>query len=229
MSKKKEKVKKYGDYTVKYESIFENESMKEIFKNFLETEHNLEPYLFLEEVECLGHIEEKDLYLLGLIEIIHKYILDGSDNEINISNETKAPILEKLKIIKEIKMEDVDKLEFKIDTILQKAVESTRGELYMDSFSRFINTTECKEFVLQSMPDDTIAVKRMNKANDFMDNIKRFCPNILKLPKKSSEHVIKKYVESLMDPNSIENYLKVDNLQEVYENVNKKNKNRSTK
>jgi uncharacterized membrane protein len=63
---------KLENYELLFSSIFTNENVKIEFKNFLKSEFNLEPFLFILEVEELGALDEKkqlekSLYILKSI------------------------------------------------------------------------------------------------------------------------------------------------------------------
>jgi hypothetical protein len=80
------------NYELLFSSVFTNETVKVEFKNFLQSEFNLEPFLFILEVEELEAMETEKQVQKSL-SILKKYIQDNAEFQINISFDKKKEIL----------------------------------------------------------------------------------------------------------------------------------------
>jgi hypothetical protein len=138
------------NYSLIYESVFNNDEIKKEFSIFLKKERNLEPFEFILEVEKIKN--EKDFEEKAK-EVYLKYIKSNSSHEINISNEEK----QKFKQIFESK-------EIKIKrNVFDKLLQIIKTELKMDNYLRFTKSKECEKLIENNKKDETIVCSDKKK------------------------------------------------------------------
>lgn len=145
-----------SNYIINFNSIFNNKSMLEAFKDHLKKEFNLEPLEFLMEIDKL----EKELPLQNeadQIKILHyiidTFIKDRAEKELNLPSLEKEHFFESVndqlksdKWILTIPPKEVFKA-------IQKGVIQT---LYLDSWPRFTRSDECASIVKDNLNDPNI-------------------------------------------------------------------------
>jgi hypothetical protein len=157
------------NYELLFSSVFTNETVKTAFKNFLKSEFNLEPFLFILEVEELESIApEKQLQ--KSISILKKYIQDEAEFQINISFDKKKEILKLYEIqqTKEIWILE----ETPIETFDQ-ITKIIKQELNYDPFKRFVRTKICSELMEKFYKETSIVAPKILKSFEYnMDSFK---------------------------------------------------------
>jgi hypothetical protein len=157
------------NYELLFSSVFTNETVKTAFKNFLRSEFNLEPFLFILEVEELETIApEKQLQ--KSISILKKYIQDEAEFQINISFDKKKEILKLYEIqqTKEIWILE----ETPIETFDQ-ITKIIKQELNYDPFKRFVRTKICSELMEKFYKETSIVAPKILKSFEYnMDSFK---------------------------------------------------------
>jgi hypothetical protein len=137
-------------YRIKFDSVFDDEELKTLFRKHLEKEVNTEPLDFIEEVERFKNSEEKER-MKKIEEINETYIKSKSKKEINLSGETKEEFFEWLSNNK-----DQEKLIEAFD----KLVGYIKSELEADSFKRFIRTDIVKKKLFEKRENPKVMVPR---------------------------------------------------------------------
>ena len=121
--------------------------MTNAFKEFLISEHNLEPWNFLQSVlslETLTDVKEK---IKKSTEIFNKFIEVGSKEEINISGDTREKLIKTFETQKE--KEDIWILKETPKELFNDAFQLVANILRLDTFKRFVRTTKCEEIIKQ--------------------------------------------------------------------------------
>jgi len=81
-------------YDVNFSSIFSHTDLAESFYDFLETEHNSEPYLCLEHIEILKKKKTNKEIIEQVNLMLEKFIDPGSDYEVNSKKRVKILIFQ---------------------------------------------------------------------------------------------------------------------------------------
>jgi hypothetical protein len=157
------------NYELLFSSVFTNETVKTAFKNFLKSEFNLEPFLFILEVEELESIApEKQLQ--KSISILKKYIQDEAEFQINISFDKKKEIL-KLYEIQQTK--EIWILEETPKETFDQITKIIKQELNYDPFKRFVRTKICSELMEKFYKETSIVAPKILKSFEYnMDSFK---------------------------------------------------------
>eukprot|EP01080_Neovahlkampfia_damariscottae_P012450 gene12450-6202_t len=153
-------------FTVHFESVFTNKKMGNAFKGFLETEHNLEHWHFLEAVKALESVTSSKEKTKKTKEIVEKYIRVDSKEEINISGDTREFIINEFK-----KQENNDEwvLDLTPSELFANSYNLVVTVLSHDSFKRFVRTVECEAIMKQCKHDSTVISPLITKNFDFGD------------------------------------------------------------
>ena len=138
--KEKEKEKKRSNLLKRIKSIDEilkNEKLKKYFRNYLEKEFNENCLNFYEEIERFKLKETTDLFQES-IEIISKFILPKSSEEIPIENEERNFLMLKYKNIKDkiFPIDFFDSLQLKSIQILE--IKFLKKFLLSDDFIEYL-------------------------------------------------------------------------------------------
>lgn len=151
-----------AEYTVHFDSVFTNKRMSSAFRDFLATEHNLEPWKFLQDVVTLEKITNQKEQVKKTKQIIKKYIEVNSEDEINISVDIRNGLTNLFK--------PQDNSE---TWILEKTPKELFSDIYYvvvnmlrhDTFKRFVRTSECESVMKQFKHDSTVVSPAIT--NDF--------------------------------------------------------------
>jgi hypothetical protein len=151
------------NYELLFSSVFTNETVKSAFKNFLQSEFNLEPFLFILEVEELDTIPtEKQLQ--HCISILKKYIQDGAEFQINISFDKKKEILT---LYQEQQNKEIWILELKPKETFDQIAKIIKQELNYDPFKRFVRTKICSELVEKFQKETSVVAPKILKSFEY--------------------------------------------------------------
>jgi len=151
-----------AEYTVHFDSVFTNKKMSGAFKDFLVTEHNLEPYNFLQEIISLENTTNPKEQMKKVKDIIKQYIETGSKKEINISGDIRNAILETFKTHEN---SETWTLEMTPKKLFSNAFFVIVNLLKHDPFKRFVRTAECEAVMKQFKHDSTVVSPAIT--NDF--------------------------------------------------------------
>eukprot|EP01080_Neovahlkampfia_damariscottae_P006435 gene6435-10443_t len=136
------------------------------FKDFLESEHNLEPWHFLEAVRELEHVTVPKEQAKKTKEIIDKFVKPGSEEEINISAGSRNFITDIYK-----KQENSEEwiLDITPSKLFSDCFKLVVFILSHDSFKRFVRTPECETIMKQCKHDSKVISPLITTKFDFDD------------------------------------------------------------
>jgi hypothetical protein len=124
-----------------FDHCFSEPEVGELFYKFLQIEHNVEPFEFLQQEKKIKLLSQKEqiYFVAGLI---NTFIETKSKKEINVSGQSKRKLLQ----LYENQKKESEKwvLEIKPENILHDFKEMVTKELEDDSFNRFLNYYELK-------------------------------------------------------------------------------------
>jgi len=155
-----------AEYTIHFDSVFTNKKMNNAFKDFLATEHNLEPWNFLQDVISLETVTDPKEQLKKSKEISIRYIEEKGKDEINISGDTRNLITDALK---KQEKEDSWALEMTPKELFSNAFYIVVNLLRHDTFKRFVRTSECEAVMKQFRNDKTVVSPAITNNFSFND------------------------------------------------------------
>ena len=147
---KKEKLVKKDNYVVHFEAALSNKDVALGFHEFLKSECNEEPWLFLNEVNELKELKENQIHT-KIKRIIEKYMEKDSELQINISFETLKKTLSLVEDSQEKKIPKEELIQF-----FDEISESIRLQLRHDSWKRFYRSKFCENLIQKYYLDSTI-------------------------------------------------------------------------
>eukprot|EP01080_Neovahlkampfia_damariscottae_P002702 gene2702-3898_t len=157
-------------YDVNFSSIFAHTDLAETFYDFLESEHNQEPYLCLEHLEILKKKKTEKEQVEQVNLILDKFIEPGSDYEVNISAETRKKIysiLEKGKYDREISKWPLEQQPYEVFSDLKKTLLS---ELHSDNFPRFVRSERASMILSKYTTHKDVLVLKISIQFPFSDS-----------------------------------------------------------
>jgi hypothetical protein len=88
MEKEKKTVDKFNEkkFTFIESEIFKIKELLDLFRDFLKTEHNIEPLQFIVEIKELDDLTDEEEYIKKCYQIFEDYFNINSKYELNISN-----------------------------------------------------------------------------------------------------------------------------------------------
>lgn len=126
----------FKGYSVNFYSVFTCKEMKKVFEEFLKKESNPQPFAFILDVQSMD-ININETSITQFKEICKKYIVVGSDDEINISGICRNSILDIYKNIeKEWKNTKTPYESF------AQSIKEIIGDLKGDVWPRFLSDPE---------------------------------------------------------------------------------------
>eukprot|EP01080_Neovahlkampfia_damariscottae_P000796 gene796-9046_t len=152
------------NYELTFGSVFSNDTVKKEFNEFLKTEFNQQPLLFIMEVEELEKIQDEKKKVEKSLSIVKKFIFENSELEVNISFDKKKELLqlyeEQMKndswIIKKTPVETFEPI-----------IAILKQELKYDPFKRFVRTKKCEQLMIQFQKEDSVVVPKILKNFDY--------------------------------------------------------------
>jgi hypothetical protein len=115
-------------HSIIYESLYEDNDMKKLFKSFLETEKNTAPFEFYLKSKEILNTEKKEIFEKEFNNIAEEYIFKETSNQINLPG---CYNVEVTKVYENFDLEETKSILKKINSLLYQ-------ELYMDSVNSFI-------------------------------------------------------------------------------------------
>ena len=155
-----------NEYTVHFDSVFTNKKMASGFKDFLASEHNVEPWNFLQDVLTLEGTSNGKDQLKKAKEIIKNYIAVGSKNEINISGDIRSEITENFKTQEN---SETWTIEMTPKQLFSNAFGVTINLLKHDPFKRFVRTAACEMVMKQFRHDSTVVSPAITRNFSYDD------------------------------------------------------------
>eukprot|EP01080_Neovahlkampfia_damariscottae_P012687 gene12687-6581_t len=156
---------------LRFSSVFLNKEISTQFENHLKHEYNLEPWVFLQQLELYHSIKDIEQKISEFFKMYENFIENNSQQELNISAKMKKPltsVYETLKHSKEFQLNN-DDLE-SMDEIFNDVSRSITDELFYDSFPRFVRTKECLKFIENHKHDSTLVTPLIVSAFNYNDN-----------------------------------------------------------
>jgi hypothetical protein len=139
------------DFIVVFESSLKNKSVGSAFFQFLKSEFNEEPWIFLDEIQQLKEMKDETKILKKIKQLYETFIEEKSKCELNISS-TKRENL-KMLISKETEKWT---LETNPLEIYDEVVETIIGQLRHDSWKRFYRSKFCEDIILKYHDDSSV-------------------------------------------------------------------------
>eukprot|EP01080_Neovahlkampfia_damariscottae_P012267 gene12267-5851_t len=125
-------------YSPNFDCLLSIEDLRDAFKEHLKSEFNLEPFLFIEDVEKLKSMD-KSQWKTRCEEIINTYFVSGCQNELNVDFQLKKNMLEYREQITEHSIWDRNETAF---DLFKPAYRFILNDLYHDVWPRFIRKKE---------------------------------------------------------------------------------------
>jgi hypothetical protein len=143
------------NFIVHFDAIFTNQELSKCFQQFLKSEFNEEPFLFLNSVQQLSEKKEKTILIEKMLLIVEDFLIPGSNREINVSGKSKIPILEFYENYKNSSKEDWI-VEQSPEIIFHPICKIVKHELFHDPWRRFLRTKPCEEMMIKYQQDSTV-------------------------------------------------------------------------
>jgi hypothetical protein len=139
------------DFIVLFEASLKNKNIGSAFFEFLKSEFNEEPWIFLDEVQQLKEMKDETKILKRINQLYETFIEEKSKYELNISSTTRENL-------KKIISHESKKwtLETNPSEIFDEVVETMIGQLRHDSWKRFYRSKYCEEIILKYHDDSSI-------------------------------------------------------------------------
>jgi hypothetical protein len=118
-----------SQFSFNFSQVLKNSELKKLFHQYLETEFNAEPLLFLEAVQGLEGLDENEARQQAQ-QIITKFVGENAPSEINLSSPAKQQLLQ-----------DFQSGNVLVVKVFEKAKDVITLELKTDSFPRFIRSS----------------------------------------------------------------------------------------
>ena len=155
-----------AQYTVHFDSVFSNKKMSSAFKDFLATEHNVEPWNFLQHVLTLESISDSKEKTKKTKEIIKSYVEVNSEFEINISGDIRDGVTNTFKTNEN---SETWTLEMTPKQLFSNAFSVVVNLLRHDPFKRFVRTPECEIVMKQFKHDSTVVSPAITRDFSYDD------------------------------------------------------------
>ena len=155
-----------NEYTVHFDSVFKNKKMGSAFKDFLATEHNIEPWNFLQDVLTVEGTTNSKEKMKKTKEIIKNYIEPGSKDEINISSDIRGALLN---TFKEHENSETWTLEITAKELFSDVFIVVVSLLKHDPFKRFVRTAACEAVMKQYKHDSAIVSPAITQNYSYDD------------------------------------------------------------
>eukprot|EP01080_Neovahlkampfia_damariscottae_P012884 gene12884-7305_t len=139
------------NYIVNFEAALSKKEIAIVFENFLKSEFNQEPWLYLQQVKELHELKEENRIITKIESITENFLQKNSKNELNISYELQKKTLTLLKDLKEKKVE----VQQAMDN-LENIAETIRVQLRHDPWKRFYRSKSCEDIIQKYYNDSTV-------------------------------------------------------------------------
>ena len=162
------------NFIVHFDSVFTKPDVSKEFQNFLKSEFNEEPWLFMMEVKKQNSEEiqkDKKILIETTLKIIEEFLLDGSTKEINISGRSKKSIVETYELYKTKETEEW-LFDEPSDKIFESIFKIVKSEMYHDPWRRFLRTKPCELLMIKYQQDSTVCSPQI--IENFMFNDEYF-------------------------------------------------------
>jgi hypothetical protein len=184
MMKKKRKISNppqkfnHQNFILHFDSIFLVQEIGLEFQHFLKSEKNESPFLFLKDFKQFkSEINENKLQVEKLKEIIETFLLEGSTQEVKISEKAKSSILE----VYETLLLENEKISKNKEVWVQQTMELliqierlTTQELVHHHWKRFLRIKSCETFILKYHLIGSICSPQISQyfthADDYFDH-----------------------------------------------------------
>eukprot|EP01080_Neovahlkampfia_damariscottae_P000563 gene563-8073_t len=137
-------------FSLRFNSLFLNKEIGDLFENHLSTEFNTEPWKFLKLSETYKTLKTTDKIESEFIRIYDMFIENDSEMELNISGKLKRPVTQVYKKMKN------NEFEGSLERIFEDISKSIADQLFFDSFPRFVRTKECIKFIEKHKKDSSL-------------------------------------------------------------------------
>jgi hypothetical protein len=153
-----------NNFVIHFNSSLTNKTVGELFRKYLLSEFNSEPFDFLvkiKEMKILSNIQEK----IEFIKIIlNTYVHSDSKSEINISGKMKSELLSTF----EVQLDSKEwKLTMEANDFFNKAEKCIKEELYHDSWKRFVRSSFAQEIINKFSSDPTVCSPQITEEFDY--------------------------------------------------------------
>jgi hypothetical protein len=153
------------DNVLQFHSIFQEKEIEKEYFNFLKQETKESQLQFLLEISKLKNFRETEEIITQTLKIIENYILN---EELNISQKSTMFILEQYHLQKS-NME-----EWIIDSFpnefFSKIEEIVTGELYYDSWKRFLRTKICQLLTKKFQNNPNLCTRQISEYFSYKDD-----------------------------------------------------------
>jgi hypothetical protein len=150
---------------IHFNAALTKKAVGDLFLQFLKSEFNEEPWNFLNQVNSMKELKDKEEKLKMIEEIILCYLQKDSKFEINVSGKLKHEAYSKL--------EDFKKTEKEIDEMnefFKDLVSALHGELFHDPWKRFVRSTYALEVFKQFQHDSSVCSPQITQYFSYTDD-----------------------------------------------------------
>jgi hypothetical protein len=152
------------DYEFSFESLFDNPDIKQVFQQYLESTHNAEPLLFMNEVEVFVSKKSAKNRHTHAKHLIKTFVEPFAKHEINISKHQRQQVIDTFR--ERCSEEECPK------TLFESLVATVFLELKEDTFAKFTTSAIFQQYVQKRVEEsgnsaflDEIATRKRNVSN----------------------------------------------------------------
>jgi hypothetical protein len=160
----------FENFVIHFNSSLTNKTVGDLFRKYLKSEFNSEPWDFLMKIKEMKNLTEVNEKIELIKNILKTYIHSDSQSEINISGKMKSELLSTF----ELQMNSKEwKLKMEPNDYFNKAEKIIREELYHDSWKRFVRSNYSQEIINKFYTDPTVCSPQITEQFDYtMDYFK---------------------------------------------------------
>ena len=161
--------KDLANYEICFNSCFTEKEMKEEFYKFLQKEFATENFDFIEDYHALCELKDENKIVEATIDIISKYIVDGSPKEVNLASPQKQKVVHIFNKSKQ--KENLEKwvIHETPEEFFKDCKRSLYSTLNHDTFKRFIRSPEFLKFIPKHLKNTKICQARMSHVFSYKD------------------------------------------------------------